>query len=98
MECEVSLVRNYALLYSIVSCASIVLIHRVHFYMVLLVIYIQFESSRELAFSMDVETKDIVLHVICVPIIVVTTLKLCYWWLIHGCMDVLHQLSYVLGS
>ena len=32
--------RNYALLYSIVSCASyIVLLHRVHFYMVLLVMY-----------------------------------------------------------
>ena len=29
MEYEVSLVCNYAILYSIVSCASIVLIHRV---------------------------------------------------------------------
>ena len=54
MECEVSLVCNYAILYSIVSCASIVLIHR---YMVLLVMYsntYQFESSRELVFPMDV--------------------------------------------
>ena len=40
MECEVSLVCNYAILYSIVLCASIVLIHHVGFYMVLLVIYI----------------------------------------------------------
>ena len=54
MECEVSLVCNYAILYSIVSCASIVLIHR---YIVLLVMYsntYQLESFRELVFSMDV--------------------------------------------
>ena len=54
MECEVSLVCNYAILYSIVSCASIVLIHH---YMVLLVISSNtypFESFRELVFSMDV--------------------------------------------
>ena len=51
MECDVSLVCNYAILYSIVSSAFIVLIHRVHFYMVLLVIYIaiyHLDSSREL--------------------------------------------------
>ena len=53
MEYEVSLVCNYALLYSIVSCASIVLIHRVRIYMVLLVMYI-IESSQEHIFSMDV--------------------------------------------
>ena len=54
MECEVSLVCNYAILYSIVSCASIVLIHR---YMVLLVMYSNtypFESFQKLILSMDV--------------------------------------------
>ena len=40
MEYEVLLVCNYAILYSIVSCPSIVLIHHLHFYMILLVIYI----------------------------------------------------------
>ena len=76
MECEVLLVCNYALLYSIVSCASIVLIHRVCFYMVLLVIYIAILIfSRTLFFfSKDVYTKHIVLHVICVSIIVASTL------------------------
>ena len=39
VKCEVSLVCNYAILYSIVSYATIVLIHHVHFYMVLLVMY-----------------------------------------------------------